>query len=135
MTELVRGEHNWQYYNRYRGAKIYYRGHTQSIVDQVIASPAVKKRITELAEKEKVKKGVVKARATKQVYKFIAHQEYQNFIRFSSWMVGGIMKSVYDQGVWVDANEIRDLRETARVAGLKKQSLIFLPCHRSSTLR
>ena len=41
------------------------------------------------------------------------------------------MKSVYDQGVWVDANEIRDLRETARVAGLKKQSLIFLPCHRS----
>ncbi|CCG80873.1 putative Acyltransferase [Taphrina deformans PYCC 5710] len=131
MSELVRGEHNWQYYNRYRGAKIYYPGHTKSIIDQILASPAVTLKIRQLSEKEKVKQSVVRARARKQAEFFVARHEHHNFIRFAAWSVGGILKSVYDQGVWVDAGEIRRLRETARVASLKKQSLIFLPCHRS----
>lgn len=88
-------------------------------------------KINQVAEKDKVKRAVVRDRARKQAEFFVARHEHHKFIRFAAWSVGGVLKSVYDQGVWVDTGEIRRLRETARVAALKKQSLIFLPCHRS----
>lgn len=131
MATLVRGEQNWYYYDKYRGAKIYYRGHTKSVIDQILANPLVEEKVRAIAKKEQVKSSVVRERARKQAEFFVARHEHHRFIRFAAWMCRSIMISVYDQGVWVDSNEIKRLRETARVAALKRQSLIFLPCHRS----
>lgn len=131
MSTLVRGEQNWYYYDKYRGAKIYYRGHTRSVIDQILANPLVEDKIRKIAKKEQVKSSVIRDRARKQAEFFVARHEHHKFIRFAAWMCRGFMVSIYDQGVWVDADEIRRLRETARVAALKRQSIIFLPCHRS----
>ena len=131
MSELIRGENNWQMYRKFVGAKIYYPGFTESIVTQVLKSPAVERRIEEVAKRKSVKKATVRAQAKKQVEHFVARLEHHKFIRFAAWSVGGMMRSVYDQGVWVDLGEIKRLKETARIASLKRQSLIFLPCHRS----
>lgn len=100
-------------------------------MDQILANPIVRDKVAKVAERENVKKSVVWARARKQANFFIARTESLRFIRFAAWSVGSFMKSIYDQGVWVDSGEIVRLRETARVAALKGQSLIFLPCHRS----
>ncbi|BFZ56865.1 hypothetical protein PYCC9005_003914 [Savitreella phatthalungensis] len=131
MSELIRGENQWQMYRKFVGAKIYYRGFTEEVVSQVLATPQVEAKIDQVARKRNVKRSVVRAQARKQVEFFVARLESHKFIRFAAWSVGGLMKSVYDQGVWVDEGEIKRLKETARIAGLKKQSLIFLPCHRS----
>lgn len=131
MATLVRGEQNWYYYDKYRGAKIYYRGHTKGIIDQILANPIVEEKVRSIAKKENVKSAVVRDRARKQAEFFVARHEHHKFIRFAAWMCRSIMVSVYDQGVWVDSMEIKRLRETARIAALKRQSLIFLPCHRS----
>lgn len=131
MSELIRGENNWQMYRKFVGAKIYYPGFTESIVTQVLSNPAVERRIDEVARRKNVKKSTVRAQAKKQVEYFVARLESHRFIRFAAWSVGGLMKTIYDQGVWVDLNEVKRLKETARIASLKRQSLIFLPCHRS----
>ena len=42
-----------------------------------------------------------------------------------------ILARTYHQGIHVSSSEIQNLRRIAALAAQKKQSLIFLPCHRS----
>jgi glycerol-3-phosphate O-acyltransferase len=42
-----------------------------------------------------------------------------------------LLARTYDQGIHVSSREIQNIRRVATIAAEKKQSLIFLPCHRS----
>jgi len=42
-----------------------------------------------------------------------------------------LLARTYHRGIHVSTLEIQNLRETAKLAAARKQSLIFLPCHRS----
>ncbi|KAF1814155.1 acyltransferase [Eremomyces bilateralis CBS 781.70] len=61
----------------------------------------------------------------------IAKMEGKRFIRGAYYMVTQLLTRAYHQGIHVSSEEIVRLRKVAIEAQKKKQSIIFLPCHRS----
>ncbi len=127
----IEGSLDWEKYENPIGTPTFYKGFTQSILDAVLASPSVTTKIHSIADELGVSGNTVTRRAENLAKSFVARQESKAFIRFARWSVSEIMSRVYDQGIFIDAVEIENLRETARLAQSNNQSLIFLPCHRS----
>jgi glycerol-3-phosphate O-acyltransferase len=122
----------------------------------VLSTPILQKRITELAEKRiafEEKKGLLKqddplyaAKKTqrKSVIKnslqelcekmtedMICKMESRPFIRGAYYLCTQLLTRAYHQGIHVSSEEVLRLRAVAEEAEKKKQSIIFLPCHRS----
>lgn len=53
------------------------------------------------------------------------------FIRGAYYLVTQLLLRAYHQGIHVSSEEVLRLRSVAEEAARKKQSIIFLPCHRS----
>jgi glycerol-3-phosphate O-acyltransferase len=61
----------------------------------------------------------------------ICKMESQTFIRGAYYMCTELLTRAYHQGIHVSSEEVLRLRKVAEEAQKKKQSIIFLPCHRS----
>ncbi len=61
----------------------------------------------------------------------ICKMESKGFIRGAYFMATQLLTRAYHQGVHVSSEEVLRLRAVAEKAAKDKQSIIFLPCHRS----
>lgn len=57
--------------------------------------------------------------------------DHKTVLRFMYYMVAQIFSRTYHQGVHVNMAQIQQLRKKAQELQQKRQSLIFLPCHKS----
>jgi len=53
------------------------------------------------------------------------------FIRGAYYLTTQLLTRAYHQGIHVNSQEVLRLREVAQEASRKRQSIVFLPCHRS----
>ncbi|AEO55581.1 hypothetical protein MYCTH_2299563 [Thermothelomyces thermophilus ATCC 42464] len=63
--------------------------------------------------------------------KMICKFDSKPFIRGAYYLVTQLLLRAYHQGIHVSSEEVLRLRRVAEEAARKKQSIIFLPCHRS----
>lgn len=61
----------------------------------------------------------------------ICKMESKRFIRGAYYLCTELLTRAYHQGIHVSSEEVIRLREVALKAEKKRQSIIFLPCHRS----
>lgn len=61
----------------------------------------------------------------------ICKMESKTFIRSSYYLVTQLLLRAYHQGIYVSSAEIMMLRDVATECAKKKQSIVFLPCHKS----
>lgn len=122
----------------------------------VLSTPILQQRISELADKRiavEEKEGLINRddklwaskRAQRRAFieqslqevcekltdEMICKMESKRFIRGAYYLCTELLTRAYHQGIHVSSEEVIRLREVALEAEKKKQSIIFLPCHRS----
>ena len=61
----------------------------------------------------------------------VARLDSAPFIKFFAATVNNILARMYHQGIHISVPQVLELRRVAAFAAEKKQSIIFLPCHKS----
>lgn len=122
----------------------------------VIAAPLLQKRIAKLAEtrvqveekegildksdpdystkraqRRSALEGALLEVAEKLTDDMICKMESKTFIRGAYYLVTQLLTRAYHQGIHVSSEEVVRLRKVADMAAKKKQSIVFLPSHRS----
>ncbi|TDZ37299.1 Glycerol-3-phosphate acyltransferase [Colletotrichum spinosum] len=146
----------WRAYDNVIGQPIFYSGFSDKMKEAVLSAPLLQARIADLAEKRvavEEKQGLLnrgdkdfelkRARrrvviesgiqevAEKMTDDMICKFESKTFIRSAYYLVTQLTLRAYHQGIHVSSEEVLRLRKVAEEARKKKQSIIFLPCHRS----
>ncbi|KAL1837476.1 hypothetical protein VTK73DRAFT_4680 [Phialemonium thermophilum] len=146
----------WRAYDNVIGQPIFYPGFTENMKTKVLSAPLLQARIaklvdTRLAVEERegwltpadpdyaAKRDRRRAALTAQVQQvaekltdgMICKFESKTFIRGAYYLVSQLLLRAYHQGIHVSSEEILRLRKVAERAQRDKQSIIFLPCHRS----
>ncbi|KAL2018491.1 hypothetical protein VTK56DRAFT_776 [Thermocarpiscus australiensis] len=146
----------WRAYDNVIGQPIFYSGFTEHIKNQVMSAPLLQAKIAQLAdmrlaveEKEgllndgdkdfaakRAQRRAVLVQSLQEVAehltdKMICKFESKAFIRSAYYLVTQLLLRAYHQGIHVSSEEVLRLRSVAEEAARKKQSIIFLPCHRS----
>lgn len=143
----------WRAYDKYLGQPVFFPGFTEKMRGRILGSHMIQNKIIELARirvkkegdegllVEKSEEGREKRRvelensllevAGKMVDEMICKMESKSFIRFAYYFITQLLTRAYHQGIHVSSEEILRLREVAAKAAEKKQSIIFLPSHRS----
>ncbi|PMD35963.1 glycerol-3-phosphate acyltransferase [Hyaloscypha variabilis F] len=146
----------WRAYDHFIGQPIFYSGFSENMTAAVLSTPILQKRITELAEKRiavEEKEGLLNkndlAYAAKRYQRktvieqslnelcekltgdMICKMESKPFIRSAYYLCTQLLTRAYHQGIHVSSEEVLRLRTVAEKAEKNKQSIIFLPCHRS----
>ncbi|KAI6247701.1 putative glycerol-3-phosphate acyltransferase, mitochondrial [Erysiphe necator] len=146
----------WRAYNNYIGQPIFYTGFTENMVSDVLSTPILRSKISELAEKRVVieeqegllihddplfnskriqrkvaiEKSIVEL-CEKLTFDMVCKMESNRFIRGAYYICSQLLTRAYHQGIHVSSEEVIRLRKVAETAYKAKQSLIFLPSHRS----
>ncbi|CAL3971465.1 unnamed protein product [Diplocarpon coronariae] len=146
----------WRAYDNFIGQPIFYNGFSEAMTQAVLSTPILQKRITELAEKRiavEEKEGLLSKEdplyagkrtqrkmvieqslqevSEKWTGEMICKMESRPFIRGAYYMCTQLLTRAYHQGIHVSSEEVIRLRTVAEQAEKNKQSIIFLPCHRS----
>ncbi|KAK0641490.1 acyltransferase-domain-containing protein [Cercophora newfieldiana] len=146
----------WRAYDDVIGQPIFYSGFSEHIKTQVMSATLLQTKISQLAdmrvaveEKEGLLNKYEKDFQTKRAQRravlieslqevaenltdnMICKFESKTFIRGAYYMVTQLLLRAYHQGIHVSSEEVLRLRSVAEEAARKKQSIIFLPCHRS----
>ncbi|KAK0715602.1 acyltransferase-domain-containing protein [Lasiosphaeris hirsuta] len=146
----------WRAYDDVIGQPIFYSGFTEHIKTQVMSATLLQTKISQLAdariaveEKEgllnkldkdfpikRTQRRAVLIQSLQEVAEnltdnMICKFESKVFIRSAYYMVTQLLLRAYHQGIHVSSEEVLRLRNVAEEATRKKQSIIFLPCHRS----
>ncbi|KAI2472476.1 acyltransferase-domain-containing protein [Annulohypoxylon bovei var. microspora] len=146
----------WRAYDKVIGQPIFYSGFSEHIKNSVVSAPLLQTRISQLADKRlefEEKEGWLKKDdkdfitkktqrraviesgirevAEKMTNDMICKFESKTFIRGAYYLVTQLLTRAYHQGIHVSSEEVLRLRKVAEVAEAKKQSIIFLPSHRS----
>jgi len=144
----------WRSYDRIIGSPCYYPGFTEDMKEKVLNSPMLLRKMEELAQKrvrrEKdeslLPKGPIgdaeqyrqrqlednlRSVVDSMLDKMICKMESKTFIRFAYYFATQLLTRTYHQGIHVSSEEILRLKAVAEQAAKKKQSIIFLPSHRS----
>jgi 1-acyl-sn-glycerol-3-phosphate acyltransferase len=142
----------WRGYDNVIGQPMFYTGFTEQMKARVLDSPMLRAKVTELAQKRVVVEqrdgllakednaawkrkqaleGSLLEVSDKIVENMICKFESKRFIRGAYYLVTQLLTRAYHQGVHVSSEEILKLRAVAKKAEEKKQSIIFLPSHRS----
>ncbi|KAI9486051.1 MAG: glycerol-3-phosphate acyltransferase [Benjaminiella poitrasii] len=142
----------WRGYKNYIGTKILYPRFSNKMKQLVLDSKKVKDMIDKLADQQTETiiaqkkwqpndKRVLKQRkalkkeievVTKQIAdKAVATVDSLPTLRFFAFVVNNILVRLYHQGVHIRESEWVELKRIALLAQEKKQSLIFLPSHKS----
>lgn len=102
-------------------------------------------RKKKLSSEEKALQKLIKARAerypqlqqwltdmsNRMVDELSASYDHKSVLQFMAYIVAQIFSRTYHQGVHVNVAQIQALKKKATELQAKKQSLIFLPCHKS----
>ncbi|KAH6676326.1 acyltransferase [Halenospora varia] len=146
----------WRAYDHFIGQPIFYPGFSENMIASVMSTPILQRRITELAEKRiavEEKEGLLnkddpsyavkrtnrkaaieyslQELSEKMTSDMICKMESRPFIRGAYYLCTQLLTRAYHQGIHVSSEEVLRLRAVAEKAAEKKQSIIFLPCHRS----
>ena len=145
----------WRAYDDVLGQPIFYSGFSENMKSMVMRTPMLRKRIKELASRRvQVEEAegllgsggeVLQAKQKREqeieeslrevtlemTDAMICKMESKRFIRGAYYMCTQLLTRAYHQGIHVSSEEVLRLRSVAEAAAKKKQSIIFLPCHRS----
>ncbi|KAB8069262.1 acyltransferase [Aspergillus leporis] len=146
----------WRAYDDVVGQPIFYSGFTDRMKTNILASSILQGKVKELAEarlsvEEKeglldMKPGPLSKKATQRrneiesnlkevvdsmLDNMICKMESKRFIRGAYYLCTQLLTRAYHQGIHVSSEEVLRLRSVAEQAAKKKQSIIFLPCHKS----
>ncbi|KAK5117377.1 hypothetical protein LTR62_005995 [Meristemomyces frigidus] len=151
----------WRSYDKIIGQPIFYPGFSENMTEMVMKQKKLQKRIAELAQKRvevEIHEGLLGptgvegeeqehrtrrlARrrqiedelcgvAEKWTDQMICKMDSKYFIRSAYYIATQLLTRAYHQGIHVNSDEVLHLRNVAEKAAAKKQSIIFLPCHRS----
>jgi glycerol-3-phosphate O-acyltransferase len=146
----------WRAYDRITGQPVFYSGFSDNMKSMVLETPLLQKRIAELADtrvRVEEKEGLIdvngdnyKAKraqrcseleaallevAEKLTDEMICKMESKTFIRGAYYLCTQLLTRAYHQGIHVSSEEILRLKKVAEYAAKKKQSIVFLPSHRS----
>lgn len=140
---------SWRSYDNYIGQQLYTPGLTDFLKQKTLENPSLAKKIHEMAllQLEREASGFTSAKdlknreeelhawlrekAESMVDEMICTFDHKSVLRFLYYTVAQIFARTYHQGVHVNSLEIENLRNKARELQEKRQSLIFLPCHKS----
>lgn len=147
----------WRAYDDVIGQPVFYSGFSEKIKSTILGSPMLQNKVRELAstrlaveEKEglvEIKEGATfdqkRARRRHEIEtglrevvdnmmdNMICKMESKSFIRGAYYMCTQLLTRAYHQGIHVSSEEVLRLRSVAEEASKKKQSIVFLPCHKS----
>ncbi|KAJ4140784.1 hypothetical protein NW765_016280 [Fusarium oxysporum] len=146
----------WRAYDRVIGQPVFYSGFSENMKNMVLSAPLLQQRISRLAEhrvaveeregmlpRDSKDYGAKRAHrlteiesglqelAEKWTDDMICKMESKAFIRGAYYLTTQLLTRAYHQGIHVSSEEVLRLRKVAEVAAKKKQSIIFLPSHRS----
>lgn len=148
----------WRAYDRDRviGQPVFYSGFSENMISNVLSAPLLQKRISQLAndrlaveEKEGLlnkddkdyqlkraqRRNIIESSllevAEKLTDNMICKMESNTFIRGAYYLMMQLVTRAYHQGIHVSSEEVLRLRKVADLAAKKKQSIVFLPSHRS----
>ncbi|EMC91667.1 hypothetical protein BAUCODRAFT_79132 [Baudoinia panamericana UAMH 10762] len=142
---------DWRSYEYVIGQPTFYPGFSENMKRLVMAQERLQKRIVELAQKRvevELHEGLLEHRtrrfsrrrqlaeqlrevAEDWTDKMICKMDSRYFIRGAYYLVTQLLTRAYHQGIHVGSEEVVRLRKVAEEAAAKRQSIIFLPCHRS----
>ncbi|KKA29376.1 hypothetical protein TD95_004039 [Thielaviopsis punctulata] len=147
----------WRGYDNFVGQPILYPGFTENMKNKVLSAKLLTDRIAELTNervsqedseghfgpatadkyaslKEKrrleVRRGLEDV-TDKLLDNMMVKFDSKAFVRGGAYLATQLTLRAYHQGIHVSSEEILRLRRVAEVAQAKKQSIVFLPCHRS----
>ncbi|KAL2120083.1 hypothetical protein VTJ04DRAFT_4109 [Mycothermus thermophilus] len=146
----------WRAYDDVIGQPIFYSGFSDHIKSLVLGAPLLQAKIAQLADMrvaveekqgllnpadkdfgaKKSQRRAVLIQALQEVAEkltdnMICKFDSKPFIRGAYYLVSQLLLRAYHQGIHVSSEEVLRLRKVAEVAARKKQSIVFLPCHRS----
>ncbi|KAI2732332.1 hypothetical protein CBS147332_1471 [Penicillium roqueforti] len=147
----------WRAYDNPIGQPIYYSGFSEKMKTSILSSLLLQNKITELANRRLMveeKEGLLainegatlddkRARRRTEIEdnlrevvdtmmeNMICKMESKRFIRGAYYMCTQLLTRAYHQGIHVSSEEVLRLRSVAETATKKKQSIVFLPCHKS----
>ena len=146
----------WRAYDDVIGQPIFYSGFSEHIKTQVMSATLLQSKISQLAEMrldveeregllnkddrdfqlKRTQRRSVLVQALQEVSEHLVDNmickfESKKFIRGAYYIVTQLLLRAYHQGIHVSSEEVLRLRKVAEEAEKKKQSIIFLPCHRS----
>ncbi|KAK0742124.1 hypothetical protein B0T21DRAFT_360657 [Apiosordaria backusii] len=148
----------WRAYDDVIGQPIFYSGFSEHIKTQVMSATVLQTKIAQLADlrisveeqqgflpppssgrEYEIKKAKRRAELVQGLQEVAEHLtdnmickfESKSFIRGAYYLVTQLLLRAYHQGIHVSSEEVLRLRNVAEEAEKKKQSIIFLPCHRS----
>ncbi|KJZ79469.1 hypothetical protein HIM_00938 [Hirsutella minnesotensis 3608] len=146
----------WRAYDRVIGQPVFYPGFSDNMKSMVMSAPLLQQRIAQLAEnrvaveekegffnkndkdysvKRAQRRSVLESGlqevAEKLTDDMICKMESKTFIRGAYYLVTQLLTRAYHQGIHVSSEEVLRLRKVADIAAKKKQSIVFLPSHRS----
>ncbi|KAF2226893.1 acyltransferase-domain-containing protein [Elsinoe ampelina] len=139
----------WRSYDTIVGQPVFYSGYSENMKSMVLESPILKQKISQLAEQHVQTEAEVLGNdlailkrqreledqlfevADQWTEKMICKMESKSFIRGAYYLATQLLTRAYHQGIHVNSEEVLHLRSVAEEAAKKKQSIIFLPCHRS----
>lgn len=158
VTQYVAGT-GWRAYDNVIGQPIFYPGFSENMKSAVLSAPLLNARISTLTEKRlavedtagllgdrnKGSKEYEIRKSQRRIYletalrevaekwtdQMICKFESKTFIRGAYYLCTQLLTRAYHQGIHVSSEEVIRLRKTAEQAAKKKQSIVFLPCHRS----
>lgn len=148
--------HGWRAYDNVIGQPVFYSGFSENMKSMVLSAPLLQRRIMQLAQDRvgvEVEEGLINKDdpdcamkcaqrrnvleaglqqvAEKMTDDMICKMESKTFIRGAYYAVTQLLTRAYHQGIHVSSEEVLRLRKVADAAAKKKQSIIFLPSHRS----
>lgn len=149
----------WRAYDDVIGQPIFYSGFSENMKNAILSAPLLNERISKLAERrlaveesqgllgasEKDSREYELRKAQRRTFletglrevaekwtdQMICKFESKTFIRGAYYLVTQLLTRAYHQGIHVSSEEVLRLRKVAEKAAANKQSLVFLPCHRS----
>jgi glycerol-3-phosphate O-acyltransferase len=146
----------WRSYDRIVGQPVFYAGFSEEMTAKVVSSPMVRKKVEELAKRRvevEEREGLLYATDASMAEKkdrrrrelegsllevaeqitddMICKMESKSFLRGAYYFATQLLTRAYHQGIHVSSEEVLRLHAVAEQAEKKKQSIIFLPSHRS----
>lgn len=146
----------WRAYDEPVGQPIFYQGYTEHMKTAVMDSPMLQAKITDLAQRrinieesqgllrsdspraaqrKEARRAEIEASlhsvADSMTQDMICKMESKRFIRGAYYLATALLTRAYHQGIHVSSEEVLRLKAVAKEAEANKQSIIFLPCHRS----
>ncbi|KAF2703222.1 glycerol-3-phosphate acyltransferas-like protein [Pleomassaria siparia CBS 279.74] len=150
---------SWRSYDDIVGQPVFYNGFSENMKNMVLNNTMLVTKVRELAAKRvevEAKEGLlgevdmdgegIKDRKVERRVQIeenlmevaesltdgmICKMESKSFIRGAYYGATQLLTRAYHQGVHVSSEEVLRLRSVAAQAAKDKQSIIFLPCHRS----